>query len=113
MDSKDDLKQRLEADGLDHTGHYYPLTDYQMLFWIGQQANTSTSAYTITRTVELRGKLDIEKLNCCIDEMIRRHDVLRTSFHQINGQPMQKVEEPFKFKIDLIDLRNIPKSNKS
>lgn len=114
MDSKDYISQeKLEADGLEHKGKYYPLTEYQMPFWIGQQANTSTSAYTISRTVELRGRLDIQRLEDCINEMIRKHDILRTTFHQINGQPMQKVEERFKFKIDCEDLRNIPQSYKS
>jgi len=109
-ENKSDTK--LQPDNLAHLNKYYPVTALQRPFWIAQQAHPSSSAYTVTRAIELQGDLNIQKLEECIAEMIKRHEILRTTFHQVDGQLMQKVEEPSKFKINFIDYRNEPSDTK-
>jgi hypothetical protein len=52
--------------------------------------------------MEVEGKVDnavIEMFQKAFRQLIQRHEVLRTSFHQVNGEPMQKIHKHVEFKI--------------
>ena len=104
--NKNNFDSQLKPDNLIHLHKYYPATALQRPFWIAQQAHPHSSAYTVTRVFELSGNLNIQQLKDCITEMIKRYEILRTTFHQVDDQPMQRIEEPFKFKANYIDYRN-------
>ncbi|MCK4764999.1 MAG: non-ribosomal peptide synthase/polyketide synthase, partial [Candidatus Aminicenantes bacterium] len=79
---------------------YYVLTSAQKRLYILQQVDPDGTVYNIPSFVPL-GKLfqpghevDKEKLERTFRELIRRHESLRTSFHLIDEQPMQKIHDP-------------------
>ncbi|HZI57394.1 MAG TPA: amino acid adenylation domain-containing protein, partial [Verrucomicrobiae bacterium] len=54
--------------------------------------------------MRLRGDLDVAALRSAINEIIARHEVLRTCFTQIDGEPVQVIVPQFPFDVPLVDL---------
>src|SRR5689334_12566624 len=66
-----------------------PLSFAQQRLWFLDQLEPNTSTYTIPLSTRLVGRLDVEALRSSLSEIVRRHEVLRTTFRIIDGQPMQ------------------------
>ncbi|WP_066503439.1 amino acid adenylation domain-containing protein [Abyssisolibacter fermentans] len=80
---------------------YYPLSSAQMRMFILNKYNQANTSYNMPSVLELKGKLDIDKLEHIFKEIVRRHESLRTSFELVDGQPIQKIHEDIDFKIEL------------
>jgi len=72
---------------------YFPLTFQQKRIFLSSKVSKRKIDYNMPYVVELIGDLDITKLKKVLIEISKRHEALRTSFHFINGKPMQKVNE--------------------
>ncbi|MCK4761710.1 MAG: amino acid adenylation domain-containing protein, partial [Candidatus Aminicenantes bacterium] len=91
---------------------HYVLTSAQKRLYILQQVDPAGTVYNIPVFVPLDRLLqsgfgvDKEKLERTFRELIRRHESLRTSFHLMDEQPVQKVHEPREilFEIENYDL---------
>jgi amino acid adenylation domain-containing protein len=70
-----------------------PLSFSQQRLWFFDQFEPTSFAYNLLTAVSLRGKLDISALQKAFDEMVRRHEALRTTFDLRDGQPVQIIEE--------------------
>ncbi len=57
-----------------------PLSFAQLRLWFLDQYDPGGTAYAIPSTIRYEGKLDIAVLEKCLNEIIRRHESLRTSF---------------------------------
>lgn len=57
-----------------------PLSFAQELLWIEKQLKPESTAYTITNALRLTGQLHVHALRRSLQELIRRHEILRTSF---------------------------------
>ncbi|HEX2222600.1 MAG TPA: condensation domain-containing protein, partial [Thermoanaerobaculia bacterium] len=68
-----------------------PLSFAQQRLWFLQQLDPESAAYNIPGAVRLSGDLDMAALSCSLSEIIRRHEVLRTSFPEQAGRPVQLV----------------------
>src|SRR5215831_19475053 len=66
-----------------------PLSFAQQRLWFFDQFEPASFAYNVLTAVSLRGKLDISALQKAFDEMVRRHEALRTTFDFRDGQPVQ------------------------
>jgi hypothetical protein len=72
-----------------------PLAYAQERMWVLYQLDPSSPAFNISMAVRLEGKLDITALKRAFGIMIRRHDVLRTTFDvTADGRPYQSVHTP-------------------
>jgi len=85
-----------------------PLSFAQERLWFLDQLIPGSAAYTIFDAVRLRGPLDLEALRRSISELVRRHEVLRSTFPSVSGQPVQVVQPPAPLEIPLTDLRSFP-----
>lgn len=83
---------------------YYDLSPGQKRLFLFSMINGSTISYNIPGAIMLEGSLDIARFNAAFDELMDKHDILKTSFHLINGVPMQKVNKGMKFTVDLIKV---------
>jgi amino acid adenylation domain-containing protein len=71
-----------------------PLSFAQQRLWFLHQLEPENTAYNISVGVRLSGQLNVEALERTLSEVIRRHEVLRTSFElSIDRQPVQVVRE--------------------
>ena len=79
-------------------------TTDQAALWFIQQLEPTTSAYNIGNGFRLRGKLDVKLLERCFNAVVRRHDILRTTFKSIDGRPFQVVND-VELTIPVTDVR--------
>ncbi|KRP75068.1 peptide synthase [Pseudomonas paralactis] len=80
----------------------------QNRLWITWQLDPYSSAYTIPGALHLRGELDEEALRASFQQLIQRHEALRTRFYEREGQGFQRVEPQVDFALHVIDLSDLP-----
>ncbi len=68
-----------------------PLSETQQQFWLHQQAFPQDAAANVFLSVRLSGNLDVPALQRSCDLLVARHDVLRSRFVEVDGQPRGRV----------------------
>jgi amino acid adenylation domain-containing protein len=81
-----------------------PLSYAQQRLWFLEQLRPGTSLYHIPIAVRLRGELNREALERSIQEIVRRHEALRTSFGVEGGRPVQRIHPPAPLPLPLSDF---------
>src|SRR5439155_26833151 len=81
-----------------------PLSFAQQRLWFLDQLEPGSVAYTIPEAVRLIGTLHLEALERSLNEIVRRHEVLRTSFVLIDGEPWQQIQPALYSPLPLYDL---------
>jgi amino acid adenylation domain-containing protein/non-ribosomal peptide synthase protein (TIGR01720 family) len=81
-----------------------PLSFAQQQLWILDQLDPGNAAYTMDSAVRLSGWLKVGALERTLNEIIRRHEVLRTHFESLKGRPVQVVTPAAFIHLPLIDL---------
>ncbi len=84
-----------------------PLSFAQQRLWFLDQMSPGESAFNLPSAVRLKGELCIAALEATLSEILRRHEVLRTYFPSLNGEPVQVVAEPTAVAVPLIDLEHL------
>ena len=87
---------------------YLPLSFAQKRVWFIQQLIPMNIAYIAPTALRMTGVLDVAVLEQCINELVWRHEVLRTTFPSVDGQPVQLIHAPRPMNLPLIDLRMLP-----
>jgi condensation domain-containing protein len=82
----------------------YPLSFTQQRLWILDQLAPDRASYNIYFAVHLRGKLNVDAMEKSFNEIIRRHEVLRTTFRIIDGQPAQLIAPRASLPLARIDV---------
>ncbi|HEX8276908.1 MAG TPA: amino acid adenylation domain-containing protein [Longimicrobiaceae bacterium] len=68
-----------------------PLSFAQQRLWFVEQLAPGTPAYNVPAMVRLSGALDVEALRRSLEEIVRRHEGIRTRFGLADGEPVQTV----------------------
>ena len=84
-----------------------PLSFAQQRLWFLAQLEPDSPAYNGSSILELEGKLNLKALSDSINQIVRRHEVLRTSFAVVDGQPRQKIADELKIDLTPIDLQGL------
>ena len=84
-----------------------PLSYAQKRLWLVQQLEPDSAAYNGSNALLIEGNLNLEALTDSINEIIRRHEILRTSFDLIGGQAVQKIADELKISLPIVDLQNL------
>src|SRR6185436_6629693 len=82
----------------------FPLSFTQQRLWILDQLEPGLAAYYIPTAVRFTGKLDSGVLTQCLNEIGRRHEVLRTTFGVEAEQPVQVIHPASAQTLPLVDL---------
>ncbi|PEL51884.1 condensation domain-containing protein, partial [Bacillus wiedmannii] len=90
----------------------YPLSLQQKRLWFLDELFPGNSAYNEVVGMRIRGSLNLEALQYSIDEIVKRHESLRTSFTSKGGEVYQVIKESIQIKIDFIDLSHAPINNR-
>ena len=85
-------------------GEPAPLSFMQQYYWDASQNAESAARYTGVGYFRLIGKLNREVLHESLQHLHRRHEMLRTSFRVVNGQPVQIIEPPSTVPLPLFDV---------
>lgn len=96
------ISMRKEGDELEHSRGSiplypvqadYPLSYAQKRMYILYLKNPSDTSYNMSFILKLKGKVDIEVILRCFQEIYENHDVFRSSFFCQEGELRQRVEE--------------------
>ena len=86
-------RARLHAIPVADRGGPQPVSLAQNRLWFLSQDPATSAAYHITGAVRLRGALDRDALRRALQRIAERHEALRTCFREIDGEPMQIVQD--------------------
>ncbi|MDR9753993.1 non-ribosomal peptide synthetase [Pseudomonas sp. SZMC_28357] len=109
------VARQQQDDGLGQ-GAISPLSRQQALpqslaqnrLWITWQLDPQSSAYNIPGALRLRGELDQDALRASFQQLIERHEALRTRFFERDGMALQQVLAADPFTLQVIDLSDLP-----
>ena len=116
------LEALLEEEGIDssadqciprrNTSRPCPLSFAQQRLWFLDQLEPGSSTYNISAAFHLCGALNISALEQSIEEIIKRHASLRTTFSADDGQPFQIIKDDLSFKLTVVDLSILEESGR-
>jgi amino acid adenylation domain-containing protein len=84
-----------------------PLSFPQETVWFFQHLKPDMRSYNFQATVRIRGALDPDALRAALQEIVRRHEIFRTTFPAVDGAPAQVVHEPWTVHLPLVDLSHL------
>ncbi|GGR20807.1 non-ribosomal peptide synthetase [Deinococcus ruber] len=79
----------------------------QERMWLLHQLDSGGTAYSVVGTARLRGTLSVKNAEASLRAIVERHEALRTTFEQEDGQLRQRVLAP-EFHLERIDLTTVP-----
>ncbi|MFE7294833.1 amino acid adenylation domain-containing protein [Streptomyces sp. NPDC057579] len=85
-----------------------PLSFAQRRLWFLDQMVPGSAAYNVPMSFRLRGPLRREVLQRAVDEIVRRHESLRTLLPSADGEPWQRVLPQLSVPVELVDLAADP-----
>ena len=86
-----------------------PLSIDQERLWRIQRRDPASPVYNIYQANRVRGPLSVPRLAAALDEVVRRHEALRTAFAVVDGQPLQVIAPELRVGVPVIDLRGLPR----
>lgn len=95
------LKSKLRA------AKYFPMSFAQQRLWFLDQIQPGSPLYNIPSVVPLRGTLNLVALQKALNAVVRRHEVMRTTFARVNEQPMQIIAPSASPVLNVADLREL------
>jgi amino acid adenylation domain-containing protein/non-ribosomal peptide synthase protein (TIGR01720 family) len=85
-----------------------PLSFAQQRLWFLHQLEPTSDFYNVPIALRLRGSLNLGALTDCFTEIVRRHEILRTTFPIRQGIPVQQIHQPAFVALEVTDLRHLP-----
>ncbi|MFI2205552.1 amino acid adenylation domain-containing protein [Streptomyces sp. NPDC020192] len=91
-----------------------PLSYPQERIWYLEQLSPQNPAYRVQAALHLTGELDLAALRATLTELLRRHEIFRTAFREIDGVPAQVpvAMDDIEFDVPLVDLSGLPESER-
>ena len=71
-------------------GRSGPLSHAQARLWFLEQLLPGSPAYNEASAIRVSYPIDASALQRAVDEIVRRHETLRTTFHPSQGEPIQR-----------------------
>lgn len=90
-----------------------PLSFPQLQVWLHTQMAAESPFYNESITFYHHGPLSPPVLERCLAEMMRRHEILRTTFEAREGEPVQVVNPPSAFQLQFVDLSEFPNAQRT
>ncbi|HEX5701583.1 MAG TPA: condensation domain-containing protein, partial [Pyrinomonadaceae bacterium] len=84
-----------------------PLSYPQERIWFICQLDPQNVSYNVPRVLRLKGRLSLELLERTVTELMRRHEILRTTFPSVEGRPVQLVHAPTTYRMSVADLSGL------
>lgn len=78
----------------------YPLSNNQLSIYLASQISDNKLDFNMPLLVDIEGNFDIQRANMAFQELILRHESLRTSFEVEDGMVYQKVNESVPFSLE-------------
>jgi amino acid adenylation domain-containing protein len=90
-----------------------PLSFAQRRLWFLDQLEPNNPLYNVPVALHLRGTLHVDALEQSLNEIVRRHEILRTTFRALDDEPMQMVAPAIPVMLPLTDLTELDEGQRS
>ena len=84
-----------------------PLSFAQQRLWFLDQMEPGNPFYSVPAAVRLKGDLDVAALEQTFNEIVSRHESLRTSFVPVDGNPVQVILPSLTLTLEVVDLSGL------
>ena len=88
--------------------YIFPASFAQQRLWFLDQLEPNSATYNMVAAARISVPLNREALECSLNALIERHEVLRTTFTVRDGQPVQVVAPTLTVTVSVIDLQHLP-----
>ena len=88
----------------------FPLSFPQQRLWFLHQMEPWNAAYNMPLAFRLTGQLEVEALQWSLNEIVRRHEILRTTFDLLDQEPVQLIAATGELTLAVEDLSSLPLS---
>lgn len=92
--------------------HTFPVSFAQQRIWFLDQLQPGNPSFNICQFMRLIGRLNVAALEQSFQEVVKRHEVLRTNFTVVDGQPLQVIAPPPVLKIPIVNLQALSEDNR-
>jgi amino acid adenylation domain-containing protein len=86
----------------------FPVSFAQQQLWFLDQLVPGSPVYNLPGAIHFKGQLSLPALEQSLNEIVRRHEILRTNFRTVDGQPTQIVAPARHWTLPLTDLQDLP-----
>lgn len=83
----DDNRVSKRIPATERSSEYFPLSFAQQRLWFLNQLESASSEYNMPASLTVSGELDIEQANRALQQVVERHELLRTRFVEVEGKP--------------------------
>ncbi|MCP6760233.1 MAG: amino acid adenylation domain-containing protein [Fischerella sp. CENA71] len=84
-----------------------PLSFSQQRLWFIDQLYHGSSFYNIPIAFHIKGQLNITVLQQSLNEILKRHEIWRTNFRLVNGEPIQEIIPDLTWELPIINLEHL------
>ncbi len=102
----------LDIPRRDRSLESYPLSYGQQRLWFLHQLGALTAGFNIVEASRIRGPFDFAAFTRSLNEVVQRHEVLRTTFELRDGAPVQRIVSQQTLSIPMDDLRAVPAADR-
>ncbi len=92
--------------------YLFPTSFAQQRLWFLDQFQPGSPFYNIPVAVRIRGALQPDALERSIQEIVRRHETLRTTFAMIDGEPVQVIHPLMSIALNKVDLQELSEAER-
>ncbi|WP_299315822.1 non-ribosomal peptide synthetase [uncultured Aquimarina sp.] len=90
----------------------YPLSYAQDRLWFLNQLDNEDNSYHVSRAIKLNGVINIPILEKTFTKLIEKHEILRTVFIDVDGEPYQKILSPYIYSIPVKNFSKVGEKRK-
>ena len=98
------MRRKGDSEGL-------PLSYAQQRLWFLNQLDPNNAVYNIQLVIPLAASLSPSVIERSLNEIFKRHEVLRTIFQEVGGEPRQIILPEFKVELPVLDFARTPDAN--
>lgn len=81
-----------------------PLSHAQQRLWFIEQMEGSSATYNMPAAFRLEGPLNVAALSAALQQIVQRHEILRTYFTEADQQPIQQIDDSVVLHIPVLDI---------
>ena len=89
-----------------------PVSFAQERLWFFDQLQPGSSIHNMRAAFRLKGSLNVALLEKSLNKIVLRHEILRTTFPSVDGQPVQSISPEIDLKLPVVDLRELPETER-
>ena len=104
---------RVSIPAQPRTSNTFPLSFGQQRYWFLSRLDPESAAYNVPTAVRLKGKLDVAALERSINEVVRRHESLRTNFNLVDDQLVQIIAPELLLSLPITSLDHLPENERA